>query len=75
MESNIEDDEWPDEEGQDDNWDEYYKESKEDNRENTHDSVFSNMSLTYSKDRSFMFFTMEDILNKMLPAKLKVIEE
>lgn len=37
--------------------------------------AFKGLDLIQSQDRCFMFFTMEDILNKMIPNKIREAQE
>lgn len=71
MEAN--DNEWPDTEEHYD-WDDYEQEA-DDNKQGQVSNWYDNLSLPISKDKSYIFFTVDDILNKVLPNKLKDIRD
>ena len=70
-------DEWPDDEDQYD-FENYGQEANTEEEKNGEQSLFENqnlLSLVHSKDKNFVFFTMNDVLTKMMPSKIKNICE
>lgn len=39
------------------------------------DQLFSNVNFIYSNDKNFVFFTMEEVLEKIIPTKIAEIQK